>query len=88
MSAKEKTMFTAVDSFASKLSATTIGYYDDEFLQDLQVVTKERVGKKQPIIHLGYYTRVSCFRRIVHEFLEKTKAKSRQIINIGESSVL
>lgn len=40
--------------------------------------------RKQPIINRGYYTRVSCFRQTIENFLDVTKGSGpRQIINIG-----
>lgn len=85
MSAKEKTMYTAVDAYASKKSATTLGYYEDKYLDYMQQsVSGAKVVRKQPIINRGYYTRVSCFRNIIQNFLDSTKSLGkRQIINIG-----
>ena len=83
MSAIEKTMFTAVDAFAAKKSATTLGYYQDKYLECLQLHSGKTV-RKQPVINRGYYTRVVCFRKFVNEFLESTKSNGlRQIINLG-----
>jgi [phosphatase 2A protein]-leucine-carboxy methyltransferase len=85
ISAKEKTMHTAVDAYASKKSATTLGYYEDKYLDYMQAVAGPKLVRKQPIIHRGYYTRVTCYRSIIQKFLDLTKAASgpRQIVNIG-----
>jgi tRNA wybutosine-synthesizing protein 4 len=84
MAARDKTMFTAVDAFAAKKSATMLGYYEDKYLECMRAVAGPKAVRKQPIINRGYYTRVTCFRNIVHSFLEATKSLGpRQILNIG-----
>lgn len=84
MSAREKTMHTAVDAYVCKKSATSLGYYDDKYLEAMCGSLVRNSVRKQPIINRGYYTRVACFRQIVKEFLSETRMSGpRQIVNIG-----
>ena len=71
---------------ASKKSATGLGYYEDKYLDYMHhsVGGAKLLVRKQPIINRGYYTRVTCFRQIIQNFLDATKASGpRQVINIG-----
>jgi hypothetical protein len=48
----EKTKSTAIDAFVSKLSATKLGYYQDQYLPIL-LQSLHREMRKQPIINRG-----------------------------------
>mmetsp|Transcript_29690 Transcript_29690/g.50106 ORF Transcript_29690/g.50106 Transcript_29690/m.50106 type:complete len:206 (+) Transcript_29690:150-767(+) len=84
MSAREKTIFTAVDAYSAKNSATMLGYYEDKYLKHMQSVSGSKIVRKQPIINRGYFTRVACFKTVVQNFLDITKNLGpRQIVNLG-----
>lgn len=51
-------------SWASKL-----GYFQDNFIEHF-LVHPEKIKKKGPIIHKGYYTRVSAIRNLIQQFIQ------------------
>lgn len=76
-------MYTAIDAYSAKRSATSLGYYEDKYLDHMQYNNGKTV-RKQPIINRGYYTRVACFRNTIQKFLEVTESSGpRQIVNLG-----
>jgi len=65
----------------SKLSACTLGYYDDTFL-------KFFVGKKtrrSPLINRGYYARVAAMDMVIDRFMEQA-GEEAQIVALGAGS--
>jgi hypothetical protein len=54
MDHNEKTKSTAIDAFASKLSASRLGYFSDQYLPILLRFI-HRDMRKQPIINRGKY---------------------------------
>ncbi|KAL8439387.1 hypothetical protein Efla_001857 [Eimeria flavescens] len=65
---------TSFDAASSKLSASLLGYFPDEFLKHF--VTQP--PRMQPLINRGYYSRVEAIRRLIVFFLEDAERLSRQ----------
>ncbi|ETV95291.1 hypothetical protein H310_11192 [Aphanomyces invadans] len=62
---------TATDAASCKLSAVTLGYWDDAFAGRFA-----KPNRKMPIINRGYYARVRSIEVLVHRFLAATAPAS------------
>ncbi len=56
----EKTKSTAIDAFASKVSASRLGYYSDQYLP-IMLRFIHRDQRKQPIINRGKVISIRLF---------------------------
>jgi len=63
---------TSDDAAVSKLSAATIGYYDDEFMPHFV----KGGTRRSPLINRGYFARVSAVRELVTEFCVSCRSRS------------
>lgn len=71
---------TALDAAMCKLSAATLGYFSDDYLQHFVLAKKRR---RIPLIHRGYYLRHCAFDAIVSLFLQKADETETQILSLG-----
>lgn len=69
------------DAAISKLSCVNAGYYEDEFLH----MFVKQYARRNPIINMGYYVRVSLMRRLISAFV-KDRRDTRQIVILGAGS--
>jgi len=67
------------DATFSKLSASKLGYFEDEFVQ---YFASPKAQRMPPIINRGYYTRVASFRTLIDQFLNSGD-KQKQIVSFG-----
>jgi len=72
-------MGTSDDAAVSKLSATSLGYYQDDFLK--YFVSGE--SRRAPLINRGYYARVAAVRQILKDFLTGAGNPKKQIVSLG-----
>ncbi|KAL0222517.1 hypothetical protein RCL1_002371 [Eukaryota sp. TZLM3-RCL] len=72
---------TAFEAASAKLSAVSLGYYSDPYISHF--VTTDKPRRHDPIIHRGYYIRVSALRQTISEFLQQFPSSPVQIINFG-----
>ncbi|KAL4463936.1 hypothetical protein ABPG74_005873 [Tetrahymena malaccensis] len=70
---------TNAEAMASKLSAVHKGYFQDNFAEEF-VHTQ---GRKDIIIHRGYWSRVNIFTLLIERFLLNSKNQKKQIISLG-----
>ncbi|EWS72250.1 leucine carboxyl methyltransferase (macronuclear) [Tetrahymena thermophila SB210] len=70
---------TNAEAMASKLSAVHKGYFQDNFAEEF-VHTQ---GRKDIIIHRGYWSRVNIFTLLIERFLLNSKNEKKQIISLG-----
>ncbi|KAL8447621.1 hypothetical protein Emag_004231 [Eimeria magna] len=79
---------TSFDAASSKLSASLLGYFPDEFLKHF--VTQPT--RMQPLINRGYYSRVEAIRRLIVTFLEdaqrlaEKKRTATEVTNVSETT--
>ena len=81
-----KASSTATEALASKFSAVSLKYFDDQFLQLMFEVEAQgkKLVRKPPIINRGYYTRVKVIEKLVNRFLHINKSSpSLQIVSLG-----
>jgi len=67
------------DATESKYWSSKLGYYQDNYVKHF-LVHPEKIKKKGPIIHKGYYTRVSAIRNLINQFIENG---GKQIVSLG-----
>lgn len=73
---------THVDAALAKISCARLGYFEDPWTE--QLMRNMRPYPRSPLIHRGYYSRVSAMRRTVTRFLERCPvAGGVQIVNMG-----
>lgn len=72
---------TDTDAAVSKLSCVEAGYYEDEFIA---MFVKGKL-RRNPIINMGYYIRVSLMRRLVSQFV-LSMGTNCQIVILGAGS--
>jgi O-methyltransferase involved in polyketide biosynthesis len=76
-------MATASDASLCKLSASSLGYFEDPFVQYF-VKTPSR---RMPIINRGYYARVAAIESVVTRFVDAHKGdgdgRKAQIVILG-----
>lgn len=72
---------TDTDAAVSKLSCVEAGYYEDEFIAMFVKVKLRR----NPIINMGYYIRVSLMRRLIYQFVLSMETNC-QIVILGAGS--
>jgi len=70
------------DALLSKCSCVEAGYYADEFLH---IFTSSGKIRRNPIINMGHYIRVSLMRRLISEFVQ-TVSSECQIVILGAGS--
>ncbi|KAG7399001.1 hypothetical protein PHYBOEH_009994 [Phytophthora boehmeriae] len=71
---------TAFDAVKCKLSAVTLGYFEDPFLRYFV----EKPTRRIPLIHRGYYLRHVAITRCVELFLSQYASESRvNIMSLG-----
>ncbi|CAM9902909.1 unnamed protein product [Scytosiphon promiscuus] len=84
----ESVQATANDAALGKLSAASLGYFDDRFLEVLvgsDRTTDDRpVRRLPPVINRGNFARVSCIEKLVLDFVGATsKASSHHVQGNG-----
>ncbi|ORZ03045.1 leucine carboxyl methyltransferase 1 [Syncephalastrum racemosum] len=67
------------DATVSRLSAVTIGYFDDPFVRYFV----KRPVRRSPIINRGSYIRNYALDRLVQRFLQTPTDKKKQILGLG-----
>jgi O-methyltransferase involved in polyketide biosynthesis len=67
------------DATESKYWSAKLGYFEDSFVEHF-LVHPEKVKKKGPILHKGYYTRVSGIRNLIDQFIT---CGGKQIVSLG-----
>ncbi|GLE02354.1 hypothetical protein PINS_up011192 [Pythium insidiosum] len=73
-------MATASDASLCKLSAASLGYFEDPFVQFFV----KSPSRRMPIINRGYYARVTAMERVVLRFLDAhTNAAGAQVVVLG-----
>lgn len=73
---------THVDAALAKISCARLGYFEDRWTELL--IRNTRPHPRSPLIHRGYYSRVSAMRRTVVRFLERCPVDGGvQIVNLG-----
>jgi len=73
---------THVDAALAKMRCSQLGYFDDKFAEVL--VRSSQPPPRSPLIHRGYYSRVSAIRSTVLRFLQGCPpGKGVQIVNLG-----
>ncbi|KAM3142116.1 hypothetical protein pb186bvf_005770 [Paramecium bursaria] len=68
---------TNEEAMFAKLSAIKRGYFEDEFAEEFVKPS----GKKDVIIHRGYWQRIHIFRRVIQKFIQLHN--QCQIISLG-----
>lgn len=74
---------TSDDAAISKLSAATLGYFDDKFMT--YFVGRKKFIRRSPIINRGYFARVAARDEVVTQFLDLCN-KNCQILSLGAGS--
>ena len=77
---EESVQATNDDATQCKLSAVSLGYWTDSFIQSM--TRSGRTERRAPEIHLGYYARVAGVGTLIDKFFEATDT-AVQIINLG-----
>jgi len=78
----EAVQATHVDAALAKISCGRLGYFEDKWTE--QLVRNTRPYPRSPLIHRGYYSRVSAMRRTVMRFMERCPVGGGvQIVNLG-----
>lgn len=73
---------THVDAALAKISCARLGYFEDRWTELL--IRNTRPYPRSPLIHRGYYSRVSAMRRAVTRFLDRCPPGGGvQIVNLG-----
>lgn len=72
-------METASDASLCKLSAKTLGYFTDPFIQYFV----KSPSRRMPLINRGYYARVTAIEQVVQRFMEAHQAQKFQIVILG-----
>lgn len=73
-------METAADASLCKLSASTLGYYRDPFVQFFV----KSPSRRMPIINRGYYARVAAVETLVRKFVAASDAHTKtQVVVLG-----
>lgn len=80
----EQVQNTADDAITSKLSAASMGYYDDEFVGLFHSTFSNPSNRvrRSPLIHRGYYSRVAGVEEVLRQFLS-SDSSSKQIVSLG-----
>ncbi|EME42642.1 hypothetical protein DOTSEDRAFT_81456 [Dothistroma septosporum NZE10] len=73
------------DASSSRMSAVSLGYFEDEYAKAFFPANQE-VPKRYPIINRGTYVRTKAIDRLVIQFLETNKGERKQIISLGAGS--
>ena len=76
-----KVMATNMDAVSSKFSCVKAGYYADEFIPVF--TTQNPIHRRNPIINLGYYSRVMAIRRTIEWFATTCVGDDLQVVSIG-----
>lgn len=77
----EAVQTTHVDAALAKISCAKLGYFEDNWTDKL--IRNTRPHQRSPLIHRGYYSRVSAIRRSILRFLERCPPGGVQIVNLG-----
>mmetsp|Transcript_97083 Transcript_97083/g.153069 ORF Transcript_97083/g.153069 Transcript_97083/m.153069 type:complete len:381 (-) Transcript_97083:54-1196(-) len=77
----EQVQVTHVDAAMAKISCARLGYFEDRWTELL--IRNTRPHPRGPLIHRGYYSRVSAMRQTVVRFLERCPPGGVQIVNLG-----
>lgn len=73
-------METASDASLCKLSASTLGYFRDPFVQFFV----KSPSRRMPIINRGYYARVAAMEMLLTKFLAaETPGGKKQVVILG-----
>lgn len=74
-------METASDASLCKLSASTLGYFEDPFVQYFV----KSPSRRMPIINRGYYARVAAIESLVARFLQSSGSieERKQVVILG-----
>ncbi|KJE93325.1 hypothetical protein CAOG_08757 [Capsaspora owczarzaki ATCC 30864] len=67
------------DAATAKLSAVNLGYWSDPFIS----LFVKRTDKKIPLIHRGYYARVTAVHSILKQFMAVTTETFKQVVVLG-----
>jgi tRNA wybutosine-synthesizing protein 4 len=73
---------TSDDAAVSKFSASSLGYFTDNYLQFFI----NKPNRRPPLINRGYYTRVAAIYSILNEFLS-LPIDNKQIISLGAGTI-
>lgn len=65
------------DAAVCKLSAVTVGYYSDPYVQYFA-----KPSRKQPLINRGYYARVHAVDALVKKYVWARKARWHRTIRV------
>lgn len=72
-------METASDASLCKLSASSLGYFRDPFVQFFV----KSPSRRMPIINRGYYARVAAIETLLSKFLASESAQRKQVVILG-----
>lgn len=72
-------METASDASLCKLSASSLGYYKDPYVQYFV----KSPSRRMPIINRGYYARVAAVETLVTKFLAADTPTKKQVVILG-----
>eukprot|EP00903_Cladosiphon_okamuranus_P017039 g15704.t1 len=76
----ERVQGTANDAAFGKLSAASLGYFEDRFLEVLvgTARTEEPTRRLPPVINRGNFARVSCIEKLVLGFIDAAPSSSHR----------
>jgi tRNA wybutosine-synthesizing protein 4 len=75
---------TTEEASISKLSAASMGYFADAYLRHFVRPSASGGYRRSPLVHRGYYSRVSGIRQVVAEFFRAcAEAGPAQVVNLG-----
>ena len=66
-------------SILSKISASELGYFEDDCLKYFAT----KIVRRSPLVNRGYYIRAKLIDFMIKEFLSNTNAVKNQILNLG-----
>lgn len=74
---------THLDAALAKVSCARLGYFRDEWTE--HIVRSAGSSQRSPLIHRGYYSRVTAIRRVVANFLRACPQDQQgvQVVNLG-----
>lgn len=78
---KKSVQATNGDAVVSKVSASKLGYFKDDFLK--YFTSRQACQRCTPLINRGTYVRVAAVRKLVDEFMATEPQCKKQIISLG-----
>eukprot|EP00611_Tribonema_gayanum_P009603 TRINITY_DN1941_c0_g1_i11.p1 TRINITY_DN1941_c0_g1~~TRINITY_DN1941_c0_g1_i11.p1 ORF type:complete len:241 (-),score=48.79 TRINITY_DN1941_c0_g1_i11:2342-3064(-) len=75
---------TADDAITGKLSAVTLGYFDDPFLVHFSKPAPGQPSRRPPIINRGNFARMACIDKVVRAFCGcEALSGDKQVVSLG-----